>query len=122
MTTMLICLCGGLGAALRYLIDMVIKSRWSGSLPLSTLVINLSAGFFAGLVAVLFAHSLLDPQTHALLATGLLGGFSTFSTAINEVVTMRRTRANQMALAYFLVCLALPLLAAALGYLLGGLL
>ena len=122
MTTMLICLCGGLGAALRYLIDTVIKSRWSGSLPLSTLVINLSAGFFAGLVAVLFAHSLLGPGAHALLATGLLGGFSTFSTAINEVVTMMRSRARQMALAYFLACLVLPLLAAALGYLLGGLL
>ena len=122
MTTLLICVCGGIGASLRYLIDTVIKVRWRGPLPLSTLVINLSAGFFAGLVADLFSQSLMGPQIHLLLATGLLGGFSTFSTAINEVVVMLRVRARPMAICYFLACLILPIATGVLGYLLGGLL
>ena len=122
MTSLLICVCGGIGASLRYLIDSVIKVRWRGPLPLSTLVINLSAGFFAGLVAALFSQSLMGPQIHLLLATGLLGGFSTFSTAINEVVVMLRVRARPMAIRYFLACLILPIATGVLGYLLGGLL
>lgn len=121
MTTILICLCGGLGACLRYLVDTIIRDRWGGALPPSTLVINLSAGFLAGLVTVLFTHSLLGPQIHLLLATGLLGGFSTFSTAINEVVTMLRAHTVRLAITYVLACLLLPLLAGFLGYLLGGL-
>ena len=121
MTTLLICVCGGIGASLRYLIDTVIKVRWRGPLPFSTLVINLSAGFFAGLVAALFSQSLMGPQIHLLLATGLLGGFSTFSTAINEVVVMLRARTRPMAICYFLACLILPIATGVLGYFLGGL-
>lgn len=121
MTTILICLCGGIGASLRYLVDTTIRGRWGRSLPLSTLVINISAGFLAGLVAILFTHSILGPQIHLLLATGFLGGFSTFSTAINEVLIVLRTRTDRLAITYVLACLFLPLLAGFLGYLLGGL-
>ena len=42
--TLLICLCGGLGAGLRYLLDTLVKARWQVDLPLSTMIINLLAG------------------------------------------------------------------------------
>ena len=51
--TLLICLCGGLSAALRYLLDTLVKARWQVDLPLSTMLINLLAGLAAGLVAAL---------------------------------------------------------------------
>ena len=46
----LVCLCGGVGASCRYLLDVTIKTYWQRAFPLSTFTINLIAGFLAGLV------------------------------------------------------------------------
>ena len=118
--TLLICLCGGLGAGLRYLIDTLIKARWQVDLPLSTMIINLLAGLAAGLVAALTAFHGLPAWGRLLLATGLLGGFSTFSTAINEVPTLARQRRYLAALGYLAASIFLPPLLTALGFILAG--
>lgn len=47
-----VCLCGGLGAAARYVCDSVIKASWHKAFPLSTFVINSIAGFLAGVIQV----------------------------------------------------------------------
>ena len=86
----LVCLCGGVGASCRYLLDVTIKTYWQRAFPLSTFTINLIAGFLAGLVAALALGGTLDEPWRLVLATGFLGGFSTFSTAINEMVTLFR--------------------------------
>ena len=44
----LVCLCGGVGASCRYLLDVTIKTYWQRAFPLSTFTINLIAGFLAG--------------------------------------------------------------------------
>ena len=41
----LVCLCGGVGASCRYLLDVTIKTYWQRAFPLSTFTINLIAGF-----------------------------------------------------------------------------
>ena len=51
MTPVLVCLCGGVGAAMRYICDSYIKAFWHKAFPMSTFVINVVAGFLAGLVA-----------------------------------------------------------------------
>ena len=86
----LVCLCGGVGASCRYLLDATIKTYWQRAFPLSTFTINLIAGFLTGLVAALALGGTLDEPWRLVLATGFLGGFSTFSTAINEMVTLFR--------------------------------
>ena len=118
--TLLICLCGGLGAALRYLLDTLVKARWQVDLPLSTMIINLLAGLAAGLVAALAAFHGLPNWGRLLLATGLLGGFSTFSTAVNEVLALTRRRRHLAALGYLAASMLLPPLLTALGFLLAG--
>ena len=118
--TLLICLCGGLGAALRYLLDTLVKARWQVDLPLSTMIINLLAGLAAGLVAALAAFHGLPAWGRLLLATGLLGGFSTFSTAVNEVLALTRQRRHLAALGYLAASIFLPPLLTALGFLLAG--
>ena len=118
--TLLICLCGGLGAALRYLLDTLVKARWQVDLPLSTMIINLLAGLAAGLVAALAAFHGLPAWGRLLLATGLLGGFSTFSTAVNEVLALTRQRRHLAALGYLAASMLLPPLLTALGFLLAG--
>ena len=118
--TLLICLCGGLGAGLRYLLDTLVKARWQVDLPLSTMVINLLAGLAAGLVAALATFHGLPNWGRLLLATGLLGGFSTFSTAVNEVLALARHRRHLAALGYLAASIFLPPLLTALGFLLAG--
>jgi len=116
--TLLICLCGGLGAGLRYLLDTLVKARWQVDLPLSTMIINLLAGLAAGLVAALAAFHGLPNWGRLLLATGLLGGFSTFSTAVNEVLALTRQRRHLAALGYLAASMLLPPLLTALSFLL----
>ena len=116
----LICLCGGLGAGLRYLLDTLVKTRWQVDLPLSTMIINLLAGLAAGLVAALATFHGLPNWGRLLLATGLLGGFSTFSTAVNEVLALTRQRRHLAALGYLAASMLLPPLLTALGFLLAG--
>ena len=116
----LICLCGGLGAGLRYLLDTLVKAHWQVDLPLSTMIINLLAGLAAGLVAALAAFHGLPNWGRLLLATGLLGGFSTFSTAVNEVLALVRQRRQLAALGYLAASIFLPPLLTALGFLLAG--
>lgn len=85
-----VCACGGVGAAARYICDSYIKALWRKTFPLSTFAINVVAGLLAGLVAGLFAANTISPDCRLLLATGFLGGFSTFSTMMNETVTLLR--------------------------------
>ena len=86
----LVCLCGGLGASARYVCDSYIKAAWCKDFPMSTFVINVVAGLLAGIVAGLYVHSTISGSARLLLATGFLGGFSTFSTMMNESVTAFR--------------------------------
>ena len=119
-TTLLICLCGGLGAGLRYLLDTLIKAHWQVDLPLSTTIINLLAALAAGLVAALAAFHGLPAWGRMLLATGLLGGFSTFSTAVNETLALAQQRRNLAALGYLAASIFLPPLLTATSFLMAG--
>ncbi len=114
----LVCLCGGVGASCRYLLDTTIKTYWSKAFPLSTFTINLIAGFLAGLVAAMAMGGAIGEPWRLALATGALGGFSTFSTAINEMVTLARKHRYPTAAGYLLASAVVPVAAAACGFLL----
>ena len=109
--------CASAGASCRYLLDVTIKTYWQRAFPLSTFTINLIAGFLAGLVAALALGGTLDEPWRLVLATGFLGGFSTFSTAINEMVTLFRKHRYPTAAAYLVLSLGVPVVAAACGFL-----
>ena len=115
LTIVLVCLLGGLGSGCRYAVDSLIREYWKRAFPLSTFTINLVAGFFAGVVFELATKGSLDNTWHMLLATGFLGGFSTFSTAINEMILFARKRQLAMAGYYAFASLVMPLTFAVLG-------
>lgn len=118
MTTLLLALAGGLGAGARYGVDAWMRPRTSTLLPWSTLLINVTGSFALGLLVGAAAGY----TAVAVLGTGLLGGYTTFSTASVETVRLavegRRTAAAVNALAM----LAGSVAAAAVGYALGALL
>lgn len=119
MIGVMIALAGGLGSVLRYLADKALSSRLGKtSLPLPTLVINLTAAFLVGLTAGLTAEGTIQGAARLILTTGLLGGFSTFSTAMNETVLLLGERRGGLAAIYLALTVLLGLTAVWGGYLL----
>lgn len=112
----LLCFFGGIGAMARYVLDVSIQRSWNRSFPLSTLVINGIASLCAGIAMMSYYAQSVDSQTVMLFLTGFLGGFSTFSTAINEVLSLIRKKRFAMALGYGVVTVAVPLVYVALGF------
>lgn len=71
----------GLGGALRFLASGWAAQRWGASFPWGTLLVNVSGSFLAGLlVALSLERGLVQPSLRLFLGTGLLGGYTTFST------------------------------------------
>jgi fluoride exporter len=113
-------LAGALGAMFRYLFSRYVAERTGAQFPLGTLLINLSGSFVIGLIAGLVGQKLLSPVLQLFLATGFLGGYTTFSTMSWEGVQLARSGSIRVSFFYLGGSLVLGLLAALLGLLVGG--
>jgi CrcB protein len=112
-------LAGGFGAALRLFVDGVVRSRLRTALPVGTLLINVAGSLLLGLVTG-FALALWLPAAWQLvLGGGLLGGFTTFSTASYETVRLAQGRRPLMSVVNGLGMLVLSVGCAFLGLWLG---
>lgn len=109
----LVALAGGLGASLRLVIDGIVRSLLGPRLPWGTLLINVLGS--AGLGALLGSGA--GAQAAAVVGTGLLGGFTTFSTASFESAALIFDKRWVAAIVYAAATLVLSVAAAALGYL-----
>ena len=77
---LLVCVGGAIGAGLRFLISHWFAARGSTLFPWATLVINVSGSVLMGVVAgAVTARTSLSPELRIFLATGILGGYTTFS-------------------------------------------
>lgn len=84
-----IALGAAVGANLRYGISNWAAQRWGTAFPYGTLLINVLGSFLIGLLLVLATTRLaLSNPTRLLLVTGLLGGFTTFSSFSFEAYTL----------------------------------
>ena len=92
VTALLICAAGGIGAALRLILDGLIRDRVRSSYPVATTVINITGSLLLGLLTGLASHQLLPHQWQLIAGTGLLGGYTTFSTASFETVRLIEDR------------------------------
>jgi CrcB protein len=92
VTVLLICVAGGIGAALRLILDGLIRDHVRSSYPVATTVINITGSLLLGLLTGLASHQLLPHQWQLIAGTGLLGGYTTFSTASFETVRLIEDR------------------------------
>lgn len=83
-----VCIAGGVGAALRYVFDGTIRHHRRSSFPWATMIINLTGSLALGLVTGLAVALALPHHWQLILGTGLLGGYTTFSTASVETVRL----------------------------------
>lgn len=81
MAYIVVFLGGGLGAALRHGINIGVARLFGNGFPYATFFINVTGSFVMGLIAAWFAFK-GDASQHwrLFLTTGILGGYTTFST------------------------------------------
>ncbi|MDF7664613.1 CrcB family protein [Bifidobacterium sp. ESL0745] len=102
-------LLGGLGAFTRYSVDAWVNNRVHLPFPCGTIVVNLTACLAMGLVAGWCGtHAGLSTLQY-LLASGFLGGYSTFSTASVEGAKLLQAHKPQWAFVHTAGMMALSL-------------
>jgi fluoride exporter len=107
---------GGTGAVCRYGVGRFVGERYGGAFPLGTCLINVTGCFALGLLATALATTHHDAALPtALLASGFLGGYTTFSTYALEGLLLYNDGSRSLAVASLLGPVAAGLLAAALG-------
>jgi CrcB protein len=121
MQTIWIGLAGSCGACARYLLSSALTKRVRMSIPFGTLLINVTGAFAIALLFALATHHLLSPEIQAILATGFLGGYTTYSTLCWESVNLARGGRRILAQFYLVGSLLAGLLAGLVGVWLGGL-
>lgn len=109
-------LAGGIGAVLRYLVDLGVARVAGRRFPWGILLVNITGSFALGVVTTAL------PDTAFLLGAGLLGGYTTFSTAMLDTVALWRDGERPASAFNAVGMLLLGLLAAGLGLALGAVL
>jgi CrcB protein len=100
MNFLLVFVGAGLGGMLRHAVNML-TLRWLGpNFPWGTFLINVTGSLAMGLVVGFLVHrNLPGTGLRLFIATGLLGGYTTFSTFSLDTITLweRGQIANAMA-------------------------
>ena len=102
------------GALLRWFAGLALNSVWAG-FPLGTLLVNCLGGGLIGVAMVWFSRS-PDELLRLLLVTGLLGGFTTFSSFSAESLGLVQRGDFGLALLHSAAHLLGALACTALGY------
>lgn len=94
---------GGLGSLMRYTAVGFVQSRMDAIFPYGTLFVNLIGCFFIGFLWTLFEATTVRPETRVFFITGILGGFTTFSSFGLETFNLFRDGEYLHAFANFAV-------------------
>ncbi|TDT85986.1 camphor resistance protein CrcB [Arthrobacter sp. AG258] len=120
-TIILVGVAGGLGAATRFVVDGLVRSRARTALPVGTIIINVTGSFLLGLLAGAVIVHAAPVELQAIVGTGFLGGYTTFSTASFETVRLIQSRRTGLALLNGIGTAVAAVAAAAAGLALGSL-
>jgi CrcB protein len=96
-------LLGGFGAIARFLLDGAVAERIATDFPVGTLAVNLTGAFALGVVA---GATTSETVAH-LVATGLIGSYTTFSTWMLESHRLAEDGEPRLAMLNFAVSLVL---------------
>ena len=107
-----------IGGISRYLLSLLIQTKTTSPFPLYTLIVNIIGCFFIGIVIGFFDKGQLSHEWKLFLATGILGGFTTFSAFSSETIVLFKEGYTGYALFYIAASVVLGLLATYCAYLL----
>lgn len=82
---------GFIGSVFRYLTTVYVNRLMDSSFPYGTLTVNVAGSFIIGLIFGLSDRfNLFTPEWRYFLATGICGGFTTFSAFSFETINLLR--------------------------------
>lgn len=112
MAYLIVFIGGGLGAALRHGVNLGAARLFGTAFPAGTLTVNIIGSLIMGLLAGYFAFK-GDVSQHwrLFLTTGILGGFTTFSSFSLDVATLYERGEIAMTAVYVIASVALSLAA-----------
>jgi CrcB protein len=102
---------GAIGSILRYLASTGIQSKFLSAFPFGTMLVNISGCFLIGVIYALATRNNISPEWRFFLATGICGGYTTFSTFSYESLTLLRDGEIFYATAYIAASIVLGILA-----------
>lgn len=115
-----ICLGGAAGTGARYLLGGWIARAAGPGFPWGTFAVNALGSFLLGaILQVALTTDLISPTLRLALTTGVMGGFTTYSTFNYETLQLLRDDAWLLALANLGLTVIGCLVAGALGLLCG---
>ncbi|MEJ1922355.1 fluoride efflux transporter FluC [Microbacterium sp. KHB019] len=100
---------GGVGAGLRYLVDIGVMSLTRGRFPWGIVVVNITGAFALGVVTASI------PDAALVIGAGLLGGYTTFSTAMLDALALWRDGERPASIAHLFGTFATSVAAALAG-------
>ena len=111
---------GGLGSVLRWWVGRFVGERYTGAFPLGTFLINISGSLAIGYLSVLFNVDWQNRHGHrvvlnAFVITGVLGGYTTFSSMQLDAAGLAAKHQARLAVVYLFLSVAAGLLAALAG-------
>lgn len=96
----LVALGGALGSTLRYIVSHWINEAASSPFPYATMLVNVLGCLLIGIFYGMAERYGLCAELKLLLTVGLCGGFTTFSTFMNENLTLLRNDNFLLSAAY----------------------
>lgn len=111
---------GGLGAMLRFIVTQA-TAGISKQIPLGILICNIVGSFVIGLIAAFLIKTNLfneeiSTYVRSLFVTGVLGGFTTFSSFSLDILNLLQRGEVFIALGYAFISVLISLLAVILGF------
>jgi CrcB protein len=107
---------GAIGALARFRVAGAVAARRPGAVPLGTIVVNMSGGLALGRLTGLGVAG----DAMLVFGTGLLGGYTTFSTWMVEAQRLGEEGSWAVLAGYLLGSMIAGLAAAGAGWLIGG--
>lgn len=112
MTVLVIGVGGMIGANVRWKVGEWVDKQTTGDFPWGTLVINLTGSLILGAFLTVVTERVAGrPLTRLLVATGMIGAYTTFSTFVYETARLLERGDVLIAAAYVSASLALGLVA-----------
>jgi fluoride exporter len=91
---------GAIGSVARYFVSTIQGPTWTG-FPYAIFTVNVSGGFIMGVLTELMALKFsVSTEVRAFLTTGIMGGYTTFSTFSLESAALIQRQAYVTATSY----------------------